>query len=232
MLFTNFEGKKLARPVGPCAKILNKLLQSPYVLCLCFFRFAWHNTNVYLCFNLRSGKQFPKMSSPGTDTSTSYSSQTNAQNIEVILVGTITQHAMILSHVRTSSTTGSTTTTFLVPVKESTLIPSPRSFPFNRSTSFFQLSSMPPPRYYQYGMPQSMMTGHQLNWSMYDDNTMVTGLPFTHHNASAATLSNGGRPWGICYIPQITPLLNTTSVMALRKQMDEIKFELYNNLIQ
>lgn len=40
------------------------------------------------------------------------------------------------------------------------------------------------------------------------------------------------RPGGICCIPQITPSLNTASMMAIRKQMDESNLEMVNTLTQ
>lgn len=41
-----------------------------------------------------------------------------------------------------------------------------------------------------------------------------------------------GRMGGVSYIPQSTPSLNTTLVMALRQQMDESNIELVHNLTQ
>lgn len=41
-----------------------------------------------------------------------------------------------------------------------------------------------------------------------------------------------GRPGGMDYIPQTSLSLNTTSMMAIRQQMDESNMELVNTLTQ
>lgn len=61
---------------------------------------------------------------------------------------------------------------------------------------------------------------------------MVIVSSYNPQNASVSTINNMVRPGGISYIPQITQLLNTTSMKDMREQMDESNLELVNTLTQ
>lgn len=86
-------------------------------------------------------------------------------------------------------------------------------------------------RDYLYGIPTLMVDFHT-NMSKYSDNAVATTPLYNHQNASASTINNMGRLWGICYIPQTTPSLNTTSMMVMRQQINESNLELVNTITQ
>lgn len=81
-------------------------------------------------------------------------------------------------------------------------------------------------------MPTSVMVGLHTNISTFSDNAMATRLAYNPHNASASTINNMFQLGGMGYIPQITPSLNMTFMMAMRQQMNESNLELVNTSTQ
>ncbi|XP_058784181.1 uncharacterized protein LOC131658950 [Vicia villosa] len=61
---------------------------------------------------------------------------------------------------------------------------------------------------------------------------MATGYQGSYATMPLLTTGLNGRLGGVSYMPQSTPYLNTTFVMAFRQQMDKSKLELVHNLTQ
>lgn len=91
-------------------------------------------------------------------------------------------------------------------------------------------------REYPYGMPPSMTAGLQTGMSTYVENAVATISPYNLHPASYSSINNPIRsvppPGSLCYIPQVTLMINTTYLMSMRHQMYESSHEMVNMLIQ
>lgn len=168
-----------------------------------------------------------------------YVDNTNAQNnpqnkVEQPFISTI-EDAVVSTPVKTTPLVASLTP--VEPVLSQGINPPPQTwntlFKPTISKPLFGFSSMPMNNgNYPYGMPTSMMVDLHTNMSMFSDNTVETTPLYNPQNSYVSTINNMGRPWGISYIPQTTMSLDTTSMMAMRQQMDESNIELVNTLTQ
>lgn len=165
---------------------------------------------------LRSGKSLHKMMLPSMDNSIS---QNNPQNVVEQSVESMIEEAVVLTLVRKIAHVVSSTP--VAPIQSHGEIPSPQpwSSPFNPmfARPVFRFLMPMNNREYPYVMPTSMMVDIHTNMLTYSDNAMAIELSYNPYNTSSSTINNMVRPGEICYISQVTPSLNTTSMIAMRQ---------------
>lgn len=79
-------------------------------------------------------------------------------------------------------------------------------------------------------MPPAMMADLEIGVSTNEENAMATSSPYNMHHALILAINNPSRtmqpPGGLSYIPQVTPIINTVSLMSIGQQMDRSNHEM------
>lgn len=171
------------------------------------------------------------MSRPPVD---SCNPQNNPQNLVQQPAEWPVEKQVLSTPVRATALVASTTPVTKMPSQGETPLPQSRNSLNNPAIAgpLFGFSMPSPDKDYPYGVPTSMMENLQPNAPTFIDNVMATTPLYNPCNASTSTINNTVRSGGVNYIPQNTPSLNTTSMMGMRQQMDEINLELVNILTQ
>lgn len=89
---------------------------------------------------------------------------------------------------------------------------------------------------YLYGMSPTTMESLQTGTSTHEEREMATLSPYNQHPVSTSSINNPSQTappsGGLGHIPYVMPMLNMTSFMSVRHQLDESNHEMVNMLTQ
>lgn len=85
-------------------------------------------------------------------------------------------------------------------------------------------------------MPTTMMEDLKTNASIYADNVMTIAYPFSQYLSSGSAISNPSQmeqpQRGLGCVPHVVPPLTTSSLLAMRQQMDANNHDMVNMFVQ